>query len=450
MKENKFRGWQSVFSFTFSQTAGKKGFQAVTVFVAILIAAAVILGIVLTAKPEEKKEVDVLNPSQIKEVFLLEQTGLPSADYEILLKNFNNLQFGQIKFHYITDITSKEELAVYAGNNSNLSIAVILSKSENGYLIEAAIPEQSIISKQEAENLIQAVMTCFEINKQMAAELTADQSQEIAKVSQTSVSKIGEEENTTVTIIKMVAPMAFGFLLYFMLLFYGQSISKEVSTEKTSKLMDTLLTCVHPYGLIAGKVIAVTLSAIVQFGIWICSAIIGLFAGNAIAHSMYPEYQNTIFMFVDFLKENIGETALSIPSIILAIFIFCIGFLFYCVLAGLAGCMVTRPEEAASTQALFQFPIVISWLISYFAPLLENQALIEASRFIPFTAPFCVPVELITGAVSFGKGLISGLVLLVFCLLAIMLSARIYQGLVLYNGEKVTLKTIGKILKAEQ
>jgi hypothetical protein len=58
-----------------------------------------------------------------------------------------------------------------------------------------------------------------------------------------------------------------------------------------------------------------------------------------------------------------------------------------------------------------------------------------------------VPVDLITGAIGIGQGLISMVILLVFSMLIIMLSGRIYKGLVLYNGEKITLKNVIGILK---
>ncbi|MGE5676953.1 MAG: ABC transporter permease, partial [Pseudomonadota bacterium] len=85
----------------------------------------------------------------------------------------------------------------------------------------------------------------------------------------------------------------------------------------------------------------------------------------------------------------------------------------------------------------------------YFAPLMDNTGLITAARYIPFTAPFSVPADLITGSMGLLQGLISLLLLLIFSFLTVILAARIYKGLVLYTGQKASLKTIGKILKAD-
>ena len=131
----------------------------------------------------------------------------------------------------------------------------------------------------------------------------------------------------------------------------------------------------------------------------------------------------------------------------LALVTFCGGFLFYCVLSGMAGSMVSRPEEAASVQSIFTLPIVISWIVCYFGTLMEKESLLVVARNIPFTIPFCVPVDLLTGAIGIGQGILSTVILVAFSALVIMLSGRIYKGLVLYNGEKVSLKNVVGILK---
>jgi ABC-type Na+ efflux pump permease subunit len=112
--------------------------------------------------------------------------------------------------------------------------------------------------------------------------------------------------------------------------------------------------------------------------------------------------------------------------------------------------MVTKPEDVASTQAVFQIPVIISWLVCYIAPMTRINGLLTTVRYIPFTAPFSVPADLITGTIGLLEGMISLALLLVFSLLTIMLAARIYKGLVLYNGQKLSFKMIGNVLKTNK
>jgi ABC-type Na+ efflux pump permease subunit len=344
---------------------------------------------------------------------------------------------------------SSDELIKAAAANSPQTIAVIIKKKDSGWEMKAVIPKSSEITKGEASALLVPMSSAFRSNKMLQAGLTEDQLKAVLKPSVTEYSDIGESTSMAAKVIRMAAPMVFSFLLYLMLLLYGQNISKSVSTEKTSKLMDFLQTSVHPYAMITGKVLAITSIALGQFVVWIAAGIGGLYGGNAIAHSIYPQYENSAITIINFLKDNIGETAMSLPAVLLAVIIFALGFLFYCVIAAVAGSMVSKPEDVASTQFVFQLPIIISWLVSYFAPLMGKTGLTAAARYIPFTAPFSAPADLITGTMGLLEGLISLLLLLVFSFLTVILAARIYKGLVLYTGQKLTIKTIGNILKAD-
>lgn len=440
---NKFKGWRTVFGFTYRQATKGAGYKVVTSLVAILIILVFVLINILVAKPD-----DDIEPSIIKSVFVLNNSGLEAMNLKELNPQFLEERYKDIEFIYVKDKT-REETIYQAAEHSSRSIAVIISARDAGYDIETVVPNNSEISDENASELLPLIQTAFESGKLMQSGLSAEQLSILLKPVVPSYEDIGESKNIGADVIKMIAPMLFGLIMYMMLMLYGQSISKSISTEKTSKLMETLLISIHPYGLITGKVLAMTSIAVLQFLIWIVAAVIGLYGGNAVASAIYPEYENSVITIINFLKDNIGESAMTLPAVILAIIIFCVGFLFYCVLAGLAGSMVSKPEEAANTQGVFVFPIVISWLFCYITPLTGNEGTMRILRLIPLTIPFSVPVDLITGVIGIGQGILSLAILLAFSLLVIMLSARLYKGLVLYTGQKLSLKTLGNIIRAK-
>jgi ABC-type Na+ efflux pump permease subunit len=405
---------------------------------------AFILMNVLMAKPEKDKNSE---PSPIKKVYVLDNSGLQPTNYKDIIDQLQEKQLQHIDFVTVTDKSGDEVIKTAAATSSE-TIAVIITAEESGYQLQGYIPEGSTIKKKHTEALLKSMSSAFESNKLLQVGLSAQQLTSVLKPTVTSYSEIGESTSEIAKIIKIFAPMLFSFILYFMLLIYGQNISKSVSTEKTSKLMETLLISVHPYALITGKVLAITSMALIQFVTWLVAGAVGLYGGNAVAHAIYPEYENTVVTIINFLKDNIGETAMTLPAVILAIIIFCLGFLFYNMIAALAGCMVSKPEDVANTQAIFLMPIVISWVISYFPPMMGNDGLVTVTRYIPFTAPFTVPVALITGSIGLVEGIISMTISLIFCLLVIILGGRIYKGLVLYNGQKLSFKLIGNILKS--
>jgi ABC-2 type transport system permease protein len=442
MKYN-FKGWTTVYAFTLRQAIKGAGFKIVTALVTLLIFAGFILMNVLVAKPDKDSK---LQPSPIKTVYVLNNSGLPPANYKDLISQLGGKEFEQTEYKSVTG-KSNDEVIKEAAANSTETVAVIITKNDSAYELKAIIPKDSKISKNQAKALVTQMASAFQSNKLIQTGLSVKQLEAVLKQSVVSSSEIGESTSKIAKVIKIVAPMVFSFILYFMLLLHGETISKSISTEKTSKLMEVILTSVHPYAMIAGKVLAITSISLAQFTTWIVAAIAGLYGGNAIAHRIYPGYENSAITIINFLKDNIGETALTVPSVLLAIIFFCVGFLFYCVIAAVAGSMVSKPADVASTKAVFQMPIVISWLVCYFAPIAKRPWLTTAVRYIPFTSPFSVPVDLITGSIGLAQGMISLILLLFFSLLTIILAARIYKGLVLYNGQKVNLKMIGNILK---
>lgn len=450
--KNNFRGWATVFSFTFRQST-KKSFKVITALIAVLIIGLIILLNVIAAKPDKEDDphgvgqVDTNEVSTISKVLILDKSGLAPTDYKALNPNLSNQYFGQIEF-VNTELSTRDALLDNAIKDSDSTIAIMISNKDNTFEIEALIPHNSAVITSDVDNLLAQMSSSFEGNKTMQANLSNEELSAVFTPVITTYTEFGESSSIVAMVVKLIAPMIFSFMMYFMLLFYGQVVSKSVSTEKTSKLMETLLTSIHPYAMITGKVLAATALALLQFVIWILSGIVGLYAGNAIAHQVYPSYESSVITFINFIKDNIGETGMTLPAVLLAVLFFGIGFMFYCVLAALTGSMVSKPEDVASTQGLFQLPVIISWLICYFAPLAGNYKLMSVARYIPFTAPFCVPSDIITGTIGLGEGLLSLLVLSLFSLVVIILSAKIYKGLVLYTGQKVEIKLLGKMLKS--
>ena len=442
MKDN-FRGWTTVYGFTLRQFTKGVGFKIVTAIITLLIFGGFILMNVLVAKPEKSSDSE---PSPIKTVYVLDNSGLQPTNYKDFISQLGGKQFEHIEYVASAE-KSSDEVVKAAASNSTETIAVIITMKDSVYELKAVIPKSSKITKNQAEALAAQMSSAFQSNKLLQAGLSAKQLEAVLKPEVVTSSEIGETTSDAAKVIKIAAPMVFSFMLYFMLLLYGQDISKSVSTEKTSKLMEVILTSVHPYAMITGKVLAFTTIALAQFVTWIVTASAGLYVGNAVAHGIYPQYENSAITIINFLKDNIGQTALTLPSVLLAVIFFCVGFLFYCVIAAVIGSMVSKPEDVPSTQAVFQIPIIISFIVCYFGPITRNTVLQKVVRYIPFTAPFSVPVDLITGTIGLAEGMISLAILLVFSLLTIILAGRIYKGLVLYSGQKVNFKTIGNMLK---
>ena len=95
--------------------------------------------------------------------------------------------------------------------------------------------------------------------------------------------KLSQKENTAEEsdsegsyIVKLLVPLFFAMTIYMAILLYGQSIGRSVVSEKSSKIVDVLLSSVRPDDLLMGKIFGVALSGVLQFSIWIIFALVGL------------------------------------------------------------------------------------------------------------------------------------------------------------------------------
>lgn len=444
---NKFKGWKSVFSFNYKQSAGTKSYAVVTILTAIAIIAVSILLCILAAKPEDEEEVST-EYCEVETAYVLDLAGLGTFSFEEWIPELSEEYFSKLSLVQVSDMT-KEEVQVKAAREESARAIGVVVEQEGQYLnVTAVVPSTSEeLSLMDGQEVADLVVVAVEKARMIQSGLTERQVSQVNKQVVVSVANAGEETNVVVYLVKYLAPALFGLVLYFLLLLYGQKICQGVSVEKTSKLVETLLTSLHPYALLTGKVFAIVAVALQQFFIWVAALIIGIAAGGAIAGSMYPETESGLRVVGEFMRANIGESALSPVAIVLALITFCGGFLFYCVLSGMAGSMVSRPEEAAGVQSIFTLPIVISWFVCYFGTLMEKDGVLMIARNVPFTIPFCVPVDLLTGTIGIAQGIISTVILVAFSALVIMLSGRIYKGLVLYTGEKVTFKNVMGIIR---
>jgi len=257
---------------------------------------------------------------------------------------------------------------------------------------------------------------------------------------------VGQDTSLAAQFVQFLLPMISGLIMYFMVLIYGQDVARNVAAEKTSKLMETMLSFVTPKALVFGKILAGFVMSVLQVLIWITCGVGGYFVGNLIAKSIKPDYTNLISKAFNAIRAVTGQSAMTIGPVVVSVAILFLGLLLYYAIAGISGSMVSKPEEVASASSVLVMPVIIFWLVGYFAALMENEQLLTVCRYIPFAAPFTVTAEILVGKVPIWTGLIILAEMLVATLLLVWLAGRIYRGLVLYNGERLSLrKAIGVI-----
>lgn len=431
MKSSGFAGIRQVFTFTFAQAVKKKGYCIVTPLVALLLFAGIIVvQCALDYDALNEKLTGKTVQSSVEKIYINNCTEFSTMDFS-LLKETADEKYEKLLIEE-TDMTKEQ----FSSKKEKESVLAVMERKEKSLQIMLYYLDDGNVVKDDVDELSGMLEQILEQSKIMESGISPEILSLVLAPVQTQVAKAGEEaEKWQMMIAKMILPMLAGFLIYFLILIYGQSISKEIVAEKTSKLMDTLLLLVEPYGIIGGKVIAMILVALSQVVIWICSLILGFMAGEAMLSNLLPKEEHTLYMMLKNFKDIAEGAAFNISGVILAVVSLILGFAMYCILAGLVSSKVSKAEDLAQSMGIFQMVVVVGFLASYLIPLAQSETgkmVAKVLRYIPVTAAYMLPADVLIGNISIPGCIISLCLILAVCVLAVLWMGKIYKDSVFY------------------
>lgn len=407
------KNWKSfctIFRFTLVQHLLRKGYRAGTLVGMLLcffLPVLIMGGMELLGRdaPEKRQEA----PGELC-VYVVNQSGA-ALDLQALMDR-GEAYFSSLVF--LEEEGSEEELFEKAEESSG-TLVMSVKREKDEYAVEILEP-----SGEEAKENAEALSSF--LNEEFGAALG------LARQPQ------APEEETSMgvrEVLNLLLPYLNCMLLYFLLLFYGQSVGGCVILEKTSKLMDTFLLSVKPEAMLTGKVLGTVCAAALQFTLWLACLAGGFKAGAAVVRWQNPDTEMVLVLLIESL--SLFRGMFSLGSIALAAALVAAGFLLYCSLAAVGGAISGKPEDLSNANLLF----VLALIISFFAVLGSSGFGTAAPgwlNWIPFTAVLTVPGQILTGTVGTAVGLGSLAVTLAASLLVILLAARIYRLMALYKG----------------
>lgn len=206
-------------------------------------------------------------------------------------------------------------------------------------------------------------------------------------------------------------------LLYMAIILYGTWILTGVTEEKSTKVVEVLISTVRPWKLLAGKILGIGVLAM------------GQFLGTLLVAYL------AIRFFADF---DVPEIPVS--SLVNLMIWFVLGFLLYAVLFGAAGSLVGRIEDAQSAA----MPMTLFSVIGFFAGISvlgdPDGVVAVVTTLIPFTAPFVVPIRVSLDAIPLWQYGLSLVIIVVTIYFAIRMAGRIYSGGILRSGKRTKLR----------
>ena len=222
------------------------------------------------------------------------------------------------------------------------------------------------------------------------------------------------------------------FVLYLVIMMFGQKVAMSVVTEKTSRAMEVLITSASPVALMFGKILASSVAGIIQ--------IIAIFGSAFVSYNINKSY---------FENNAVMNTLFNFPASLVGylLIFFLLGFLIYSFLFGAMASTVSKIEDLSSVVMLIQIIYVAGFVVSTNAMTSGdvNSELMKGLSLFPLTSPMAMFTRIAMSEVPGLEILLSVAFLILATVLIGYIAAKIYRVGVLMYG---TRPTLGKIIKA--
>lgn len=447
----KTKGWGHVFRFTFIQSIKAKSFIVSTTVIAVilvlLIAGVNFLPVFMMDDSGSSGAEGGADVYKIRTVYLLDESGInPKPD-------FSSISEMGVTFTEVTKEQYDEKIASINQSTMAEAALYISAPDESGYIsmLMSRPKSEEVINADDCKTLLADISAAVSKSKLISLGVS-EENVATAEAGISMVTTVAGEEPVSefAFFLKAIVPMISSLILFMFIFAYGQMVAQAIATEKTSKVMELLLTSIKPLAVIIGKVLAIGCVALAQMAIigtvsgvsamlmapfGFISKISGMVSAGAAAGAADPDGISTALSAL-FANINIG-------SVLLFIVVFALGFLFYALLAGLAGASISRMEDLSSAIQPMSLVGVLGFYLAYFPTISSmeggstNNIFVLLGRYLPISSPFTLPGAVILGDMSGVEIAISIGVLALFDLLMALLVAKVYETIILHNGDRI-------------
>lgn len=386
------------------------------------------------------------------------------ADVVHVLDESKNFTFDSSKrFKFIPINQSLEEAKKTYNATSDFALLYIpnfdINKPEGVLLYTKENP--SIDKVGDLESLIETRIHDLKLQEYKIDEATLKSLRPQVNLKQFNLTDNGEEKSSNSGILYGLG-FGLGILIYMFVLIYGIQIMTGVIDEKTSKVVEVIVSSVKPFQLMLGKILGIASVGLLQFTIWII--LITVLSSGTLAYFglKMPQKQMMEQMTkqmdkdpemkeaMDQQNSKVGELLGNLGAIpfgkiaFVFVFYFLGGYLLYGALFAAVGSAVDSQQEAQQ----FQFPVTLPLLIGYmglFMFILRDPH--GSASFWLSVIPFTSPVAMV-GRIAFGvptwELALSMILLIGGFLLTTWIAGRIYRVGILMTGTKVSYKVLAK------
>jgi ABC-2 type transport system permease protein len=390
-----------------------------------------------------------LNNDKVRVITILDESGL----IESIFKNSDNTTYN------VLPSMSLDEAKAIAKETSSYGLLYIdkwhnidaISNHIKFYSEET--PSITLISGLESQ--LEKTLTNIKLEQQGVDVAMINASRINIDIAQESFE--GEKTSKIDSVVKLIFGGAAGYLLFMFIIIYGNMIMRSVIEEKTSRIIEVIISSVKPVQLMLGKIIGTSLAGITQFIIWIIlggvlmtivSLIFGIDMMQTPQQDMLQQAMET--PQVNSQIENVIHAFYNLPiiNLIIAFILFFIsGYLLYSSLYAAIGAAVDNETDTQQFLLPIIMPLVLAVYIGIFTVIEDPHGTVSTVfSFIPLTSPVVMLMRIPFG-VPLWQQLVSLLLLIGSFMITVWFAAKIYRVGILMYGKKPSYKELIKWIK---
>ena len=390
-----------------------------------------------------------INNDNIRTISIVDQSG-------VLAKNFkdtatekytvlNNVSIDDAKLLgvegavygvlYIPKTASLEELATattfYSKESPSLSIIRDIENSIESHVNTAILKQANI-----------------DADKIKALRIEVDTKQETFE---------GKKTSKADAIAKLIFGGAAGYLLFMFIIIYGNMIMRSVIEEKTSRIIEIIISSVKPIKLLLGKIIGTSLAGVTQFVAWVIlisiltsvvSVVFGIDPGAAQSQQQEMITQASGSSSSLFLEAYRAYEGLPLTNLVIMFLLFFVGgYLLYASLYAAIGAAVDNETDTQQFMIPVIMPLILSIYVGFFTVIENPHGMVsQVFSYIPFTSPVVMLMRIPFG-VPIWQQVLSVAILFITFIGMVFFAAKIYRVGILMYGKKPTYKDLLKWLK---
>jgi len=392
-----------------------------------------------------------LNNNKKRQISILDDSGM-------LASVFKNSE--KTKYRILKNVTLDNAKTIVQ-ENKNFGLLYIekfsdISKASNHIQFYSKKPPSlSLISSLESK-----------IEKQLYTLKLLEEGVDIKKIESAKIDVninqenfVGKKTSKLESFMKLGFGGLAGYLLFMFIIIYGNMIMRSVIEEKTSRIIEVIISSVKPIQLMLGKIIGTSLAGVTQFLIWIflgsiLLSVVPFLLGIDITSTQAPQ-QELVQKAIENPRFNeeiqqIIHSFFNLPlyNLVVAFILFFIGgYLLYSSLYAAIGSAVNNETDTQQFLLPIMMPLVLGVYVGMFTVVEDPHGIISTVfSFIPFTSPIVMLMRIPFG-VPMWQQILSLILLLGTFIFTVWFAAKIYKVGILMYGKKPTYKEIIKWLK---